>query len=557
MRITQRLLLAATLCAGSLLAQRPNVAEGGILNVASYTFAGLPNHGIAQGSMFIIYGTNIGPATPSAFTQFPLPTNLGGAAVRVTVGGQTVDAFIVRASANEIVAILPSNTPAGEGTLTVSFNGQASNSATIRVVRAAFGMFTLNQAGSGPAIVQNANDDGSLVINTYNAPARPGQLVVLWGTGLGAVSGDEAGGPRPGNLSTDLNVFVGGKSANVSYKGRSGCCSGVDQINFTVPADVEGCSVPIIVQTGDIVSNVGTIAVARTGNSCSDPGGITGQELIDAQQRGTLRIGSVTLSKTTTKISAAGISFDSKIDSGSAAFSSYDFNNLIRATGFGTGSASSFGACTVYTFRGMSPAVVDPIRSTPLDAGPVINVNGPNGAKQLRKQGEFYSGELGGGVQIPGAPAPSPEYLTSGTYNVDNGGGGSGNNSVGPFRTQITLPAEFKWENIDAITSVTRSSGLPISWSGGSLQGSVYIIGSSSRGNSNVGASFFCIAKVSDGSFTVPSYILLALPESTGPNNVGSLGVFATTPPARFTATGLDFGTLTFSDSKFKTVPYR
>jgi uncharacterized protein (TIGR03437 family) len=556
LRTFLKLFLAATIGLSSLLAQRPTVATGGVLNVASYTFAGLPNHGIAKGSMFIIYGTNLGPATLAQASGFPLPTNVGGSSVRVTVGGTTVDAFILSSLSSQIVALLPSSTPEGEGTLTVTANGQTSATATIRVLPAAFGMFTLNQAGSGPAIVQNVADNGGLTVNTYNTPARPGQLVILWGTGLGPVTGDEAGAPRPGNLTTPVNVYVGGQRVTPEYTGRSGCCAGIDQINFRVPASAIGCSVPIIVQTGDIVSNVGTLSVSTTANSCTDPGGITDQELLIAQQSGNFRSGYINLSKQTTSFSGGGFSFNSKTDSGSADFERFDYNNLIRSIGFGRGFATTFGACTVFTSRGDDIEPVDPIPSTPLDAGPVINISGPGGNKQMLRRNDSYSAELGGGLAIPGAPAPQPEYLLPGTYTLDNGTGGSGANAVGGFRTQVTVPSEFTWQNMDATTTVNRSAGLPVSWFGGNPDGYVLILGISARSNPDVGAGFICTARVRDNNFTVPSYVLLALPATTG-DALGALAVTATTPPVKFTATGLDSGTLTFSDSKFKTVTYR
>jgi uncharacterized protein (TIGR03437 family) len=52
-------------------------------------------------------------------------------------------------------------------------------------------------------------------------------------------------------MPVDAEVYVGGKRAAVTYKGRSGCCAGIDQIVFTVPEGVEGCYVPVVVKTGD------------------------------------------------------------------------------------------------------------------------------------------------------------------------------------------------------------------------------------------------------------------------------------------------------------------
>ena len=49
-----------------------------VLNAASYALPGAPNSGIARGSMFVVFGTELGPADLQQATGFPLPTSLGG-----------------------------------------------------------------------------------------------------------------------------------------------------------------------------------------------------------------------------------------------------------------------------------------------------------------------------------------------------------------------------------------------------------------------------------------------------------------------------------------------
>ncbi|MCP5112159.1 MAG: hypothetical protein GY953_15125, partial [bacterium] len=239
------------------LTAQPVVYEGGIVNNASYALPGLPNAAIARGSMCAIFGENLGPAAGATATAFPLPAadGLAGTSVQVTVAGISVDAIMAYTTAGQVGAILPSRTPVGVGTLTLTYEGQTSEPVSISVVESSFGIFTRNQRGSGPAIVQNVNSETDRPVNSLADVARPGQTMILWGTGLGPVGGDEAAGPLPGNLDLPVEVIVGDVSANVVYKGRSGCCSGIDQIVFEVPAGVEGCYVPLIVKTGNVVSN--------------------------------------------------------------------------------------------------------------------------------------------------------------------------------------------------------------------------------------------------------------------------------------------------------------
>ena len=58
--------------------------------------------------------------------------------------------------------------------------------------------------------VQNISPLGQVSLNSLTNPARPGQWVALWGTGLGAAPGDEALQPIPGHLARPgLQVFAG------------------------------------------------------------------------------------------------------------------------------------------------------------------------------------------------------------------------------------------------------------------------------------------------------------------------------------------------------------
>jgi uncharacterized protein (TIGR03437 family) len=90
-------------------------------------------------------------------TSFPLPTTdgLAGTRVLISIGGYNAACPMIYSSLTQIAAIMPSNAPEGDGSLVVSYQNLASTSVPIHVVRSAFGIFTRNQAGSGPAIVQN------------------------------------------------------------------------------------------------------------------------------------------------------------------------------------------------------------------------------------------------------------------------------------------------------------------------------------------------------------------------------------------------------------------
>src|SRR5207248_105695 len=101
-------------------------------NAATLIEAG-PRFGIAPGSIFVLKGINLGPATISIDPKAFQSTSLSGTSVTVTVNGTTVQALMYYTSAGQIAALLPSNTPVGTGTVTLTYNGQTSPSAPFRV----------------------------------------------------------------------------------------------------------------------------------------------------------------------------------------------------------------------------------------------------------------------------------------------------------------------------------------------------------------------------------------------------------------------------------------
>ena len=172
------------------------------VNGASFIPPGLPLYGIAQGSMFAVFGLRIGPDELVVVSAFPVPTELAGTSAQVTVGGVTVDCLMIFTSAGQIAAILPSSTPIGEGTMTLTFNGERSNSARILVVENAAGMFALRQDGRGPGIFT----DPSFAPNTITNAFAPGTIAIAWLTGLGARSSDDR--PVPQDLKEELGLQV-------------------------------------------------------------------------------------------------------------------------------------------------------------------------------------------------------------------------------------------------------------------------------------------------------------------------------------------------------------
>lgn len=264
------LIAAVALAALSLSEAQPVIDAGGVVNNASYRKAGTPGYGIAQGSLFAVFGEKLGPANLFVAGAWPLGESLAGTSVEVTVGEVTLKAIPVYTSARQVGAVLPSHTPAGEGTIVVRYDGETSAPASIRIVPRSFGIFTQNSAGHGPANAQQVRADAKRPMNSASEPAHAGELICLWGTGIGPVTGDEAATPRPGDMGVELEVLVGDRPAKVVYRGRSGCCAGIDEVYFHVPEGVQDCAAPVVVRISGRTSNIATLAVADERGVCGD-----------------------------------------------------------------------------------------------------------------------------------------------------------------------------------------------------------------------------------------------------------------------------------------------
>lgn len=189
---------------------------------------------VAPGMFVSIYGSELATSTEQAQT-IDYPRTLGG--TQVLVNNAPVQLHY--AAPQQVNAVVPDGS-AGLVRMTVR-NGRGERTVNVMVEPAVPSLF-------GAAL--NAVT-GALI--TTAAPARPGDYVGLYLTGLGATE-------RRGELDwavTTPQVFVGGKPCAVLYAGRAPGYVGLDQINCQIAADAA---------TGDAVQ-VSVSAGKRTGVS--------------------------------------------------------------------------------------------------------------------------------------------------------------------------------------------------------------------------------------------------------------------------------------------------
>jgi uncharacterized protein (TIGR03437 family) len=494
--------------AGSAFAQLPLIFNRSVSNAASYMPAGIPGGAIARGSIFSLFGAHIGPAQPANPGSFPLQTSLGGVSINVIQAGTSVSAIPLYVSAGQINAIMPSNAPLGMASVQVVVNGNLkSNLHPVRIVNSAFGVFSVLGTGSGPGVFFNFLSADNQPVNSPTVTAQKGQVITLYGTGLGPVTGGDNVAPKAGNLPVQVDVFVGGVPAAVQYSGRTPCCAGLDQIVFTVPDKApSGCWVPVYVRTGGTsVGNVTTMAIDPAAGVCStDVLPHLSSALVNGQALGEVVAVRAATHQDVGVRAPVDVTADYHLSFGiGPKIVPFPFNPALSVPPSGT--------CTVYTapgdilkadpLPGMMPAAM------PLDFGAPLMLMGPRGAKTLTY---IFSGARGGylGGSITNGILPSSLFLDPGSYTVN----GLGGPDVGAFSTTFNIPQPPVWTNRDQLTLVNRSQPLNISWTGGDAGQVVKIIGFGEDLPTNSSAVFACIAPPGATSFSVPPDILSNLP---------------------------------------------
>ena len=206
-----------------------SLAPNSLVNAASYA-PGLPSAG-GLATLFVEGLTGVNGIVTA--TGSPLPTTLAG--VSIKVGGELAPILAVASlpgGGQQINFQVPLDRGIGSHVslqtpaLEIDANGTATFTAALPV---APGIFTL---ANGSAAVQHAADF-SLV--TGSNPVVPGEILVIYATGLGPYTPGLTGIPASGPVALDQGivpqVFLGGLSCTVLYAGPAPGYVGLDQIN--------------------------------------------------------------------------------------------------------------------------------------------------------------------------------------------------------------------------------------------------------------------------------------------------------------------------------------
>jgi uncharacterized protein (TIGR03437 family) len=230
-------------------ANLPLINPEGVVNGASFA-ARTP---VAPGSIISLFGRNL-VSQPMPVTGFPLPTSLGGLAVKI--GDR--DAPLFYANNGQVNAQVPvelaSNTAAS---VVLTMNGKVSPPEPLLLSPVQPGVFTYDDGGVPHAA---ALDEKNALVGKANAAVR-GTIIQVYATGLGptdpAVKTGEPGPSNPAAVlvaGTQLTATIGGVPAEIQFKGLAPGYVGLYQVNLKVPSGLPSGDLPLVLTANGLPS---------------------------------------------------------------------------------------------------------------------------------------------------------------------------------------------------------------------------------------------------------------------------------------------------------------
>lgn len=258
---------------GAAFCQTPVIADGGVLNAAS--FDKTPGAPLAPGQLVSIFGSNLAGSIQGNDTvplSISLADNVSVTFNGVTAGLDYVSPTLINAQLPWNV--LPAGVSAGTANIVVNRNGTASAPQTFNVSQFAPGVFFVSASGSEYAVAVIFPDNAwaapvGAITGVTSRPAKAGDVLTLYTTGLGPVDTPVANGdiPPPGklaNTTTTPTVLFGGVPAQtVLFSGLAPQYPGVYLVNVQVPAGApSGNSVPLQIQFNGGTPSTASVIIA-------------------------------------------------------------------------------------------------------------------------------------------------------------------------------------------------------------------------------------------------------------------------------------------------------
>jgi uncharacterized protein (TIGR03437 family) len=222
--------------------------------------------GFAANSWATIFGTNLATTTDnwnSSIVNGKLPTVVAG--VSVTMGGKP--AYVYFVSPGQINVLAPDVAP---GPVTVTVTAPAGTSAAFPATASQYGPAFFLWPGSQPVATRQdfsfAAKAGTFAGAT-TTPARPGDVIILWTTGLGPTNpAAPAGVAVPGDqtyATATPSITINNTPATVFGAALAPGAVGLYQIAIQVPTMLADGDWPIQAGIGGIQSPTGTVLTVQ------------------------------------------------------------------------------------------------------------------------------------------------------------------------------------------------------------------------------------------------------------------------------------------------------
>jgi uncharacterized protein (TIGR03437 family) len=227
---------------------------GSVVSASSY--GGFSS--VAPESFVEIYGSNLAPDTrgwtSADFTGNQAPTSLDG--VEVSIAGQKAFVNYIVANPGQVNVELPSNIPTGAQQITVTNKNGTSAPFNVTVNATEPGLLAPAsfKIGGKQYVVAFHSDNVTYVLPSGaiagipSRPAQPGETIVMYGNGFGAVTPNiPAGELAEGNsqLVASMEILFGETTGKLAYYGLSPGLVGVYQFDVVVPAIPNNDLVPL------------------------------------------------------------------------------------------------------------------------------------------------------------------------------------------------------------------------------------------------------------------------------------------------------------------------
>lgn len=236
-------------------APKPAISESGVVDGASY----LP--GITAGSWISIQGTNLSKTSARTWradeiVDGALPTQLDG--VSVTVNG--TPAFVEYISDTQINAQAPTDAGTGAASVVVTVNGVSSSPALTQILATSPTFFLWASKYAVATTPDYSYIGPATLFPGATTPAKPGDAVILWGTGFGPTTPAVAAGVQVSGapyVTNPPSVTVGGLPARVVGAALAPGSAGLYQVVIILPDALPDGDQQVVAQADGVSSPAG------------------------------------------------------------------------------------------------------------------------------------------------------------------------------------------------------------------------------------------------------------------------------------------------------------